>query len=304
MDIKELKNNVEQNTLSDDILIFKYSKDKFLCEHYINNIAKNKKLELLYIDSLDEIPNDDFFDAANSTYLYIYETDTLLEADPDLKNVIILCQKVSKEINIDYIEFPEIKEWQIEDFLKYRLPGLSMDQIKWLCEICKYNYYRLDNEAKKIEIFDKTMQPIIFNQMSEEGAFSDLNNLNIMNLITAIMQKDFITINNILSDLRNIDIEGTGLVTLGIKQFKSNIEVLSNNVWNPSMDCTEKQFRYLKWKPNNNYTLDQMINIYEFLVSQDEKLKQGKLTFKAENRPNNNSYVDYIVENILILGSN
>ena len=311
-DIRELKNKIENNTLDDAILIFKYNKVdfEFLCEHYVNEIAKVKKLEKIYISSLDELvgntsSGDDFFTAENikTSYLYIYKTDTLLSLGEyyDVKNLIIICGKVSKDIKIDYIDFPAVQNWQIEDFVKMRAPGLNDDMVKWLCNICKYDFYRLDNELKKIEIFDKKLQPIIFNQMSDEGVFSDLNTLNIMSLTNAIMQKDLFTINTILSDLKNIDIEATGLCTLLLRQFKCNIEVEGNRAWNPDLLCTEKQFNYLK-RNHAKYSTIQMYNIYEFLTSLDMRLKSGELQFKADNRPNNNSFADYIVVNVLTLG--
>ena len=311
-DIRELKNKIENNTLDDAILIFKYNKVdfEFLCEHYVNEIAKVKKLEKIYISSLDELvgntnSGDDFFTAENikEPYLYIYKTDTLLSLGEyyDVKNLIIICGKVSKDIKIDYIDFPAVQNWQIEDFVKMRAPGLNDDMVKWLCNICKYDFYRLDNELKKIEIFDKKLQPIIFNQMSDEGVFSDLNTLNIMSLTNAIMQKDLFTINTILSDLKNIDIEATGLCTLLLRQFKCNIEVEGNRAWNPDLLCTEKQFNYLK-RNHAKYSTIQMYNIYEFLTSLDMRLKSGELQFKADNRPNNNSFADYIVANVLTLG--
>ena len=311
-DIRELKNKIENNTLDDAILIFKYNKVdfEFLCEHYVNEIAKVKKLEKIYISSLDELVGNtnsdgDFFAAENikAPYLYIYKTDTLLSLGEyyDVKNLIIICGKVSKDIKIDYIDFPAVQNWQIEDFVKMRAPGLNDDMVKWLCNICKYDFYRLDNELKKIEIFDKKLQPIIFNQMSDEGVFSDLNTLNIMSLTNAIMQKDLFTINTILSDLKNIDIEATGLCTLLLRQFKCNIEVEGNRAWNPDLLCTEKQFNYLK-RNHSKYSIIQMYNIYEFLTSLDMRLKSGELQFKADNRPNNNSFADYIVANVLTLG--
>ena len=311
-DIRELKNKIENNTLDDAILIFKYNKVdfEFLCEHYVNEIAKVKKLEKIYISSLDELVGNtnsdgDFFTAENikTPYLYIYKTDTLLSLGEyyDVKNLIIICGKVSKDIKIDYIDFPAVQNWQIEDFVKMRAPGLNDDMVKWLCNICKYDFYRLDNELKKIEIFDKKLQPIIFNQMSDEGVFSDLNTLNIMSLTNAIMQKDLFTINTILSDLKNIDIEATGLCTLLLRQFKCNIEVEGNRTWNPDLLCTEKQFNYLK-RNHVKYSTIQMYNIYEFLTSLDMRLKSGELQFKADNRPNNNSFADYIVVNVLTLG--
>ena len=53
-DIRELKNKIENNTLDDAILIFKYNKVdfEFLCAHYVNEIAKVKKLEKVENDEI------------------------------------------------------------------------------------------------------------------------------------------------------------------------------------------------------------------------------------------------------------
>lgn len=305
MTLKELKLAIETNTLDlSNTLIFKYNNSKFLCKHYIYNICKNKNLTEMKIESLDSFGDDtDLFDSNTSNYLYVYETDELSELNNNASNLIIICKKVNKNIKFDYIEFKDVENWQLEEFIKMRLSGLSKDAVKWLCEICKYDYYRLDNECKKIEIFPESTQNIIFEQMNADNTFSDLNSLTIMNLSNAIMGKDLNNINNILSDLKNIDIEGTGLVTILLKQFKSNIEIACSNSWNDTMTCSEKQFKYLKYHPNYNYNLNQMIDIYQFLTGIDVRLKRGDLQFKLDNRPNNASFVDYIVTNVLILGN-
>lgn len=301
MDIKSLKQAIEEKTLSNDLLIFKYSDSKFLCDQYVDEIAKIKNLKKLNIDSLEELEsNDSFFDNTVDPYLYIYTTDELFEIDSTLNNVIVLCKKVNKNISTDYIEFPNVQKWQIEEFLKMRMPGLKEDQILWLCEICNYNFYRLDNECKKIEIFNPQTQSIIFNQMNIDNSFSDLNTLTIFNLSNAIMQKDFNTILSIISNLKNIDIEATGLVTILLRQFKTSIEVFCNNKWNDSLSCSEKQFKYLKYN-SSKYTWNQLINIYEFLLNIDYRLKNGELTLKekSDHLTVNNILVDYLITNIL-----
>ena len=305
MTLKELKSRIESHVLDlSNTLIFKYNNSKFLCKHYIDYICKTRNLEEIKIDSLISLEdNVDMFDDVSNYALYVYETDELVELNANIPNLIIVCKKVAKSITFDYIEFTDVENWQIEEFVKMRLSGLSNNAVKWLCEVCKYDYYRLDNECKKIEIFPETSRNIIFEQMNVDNNFSDLNSLTIMNLSNAIMSKDLIVINNILSDLKNIDIEGTGLVTILLKQFKSNIEISCNNSWNDSMTCSEKQFKYLKYHPNYNYTLQQMTDIYQFLTGIDVRLKKGELQFKLDNRPNNASFVDYIVTNVLILGN-
>ncbi len=295
MDIKELKNIITNKVDFKGPLIFKYEDNLFLCEQYVDAIAKNRGITKFYLASVNNL------DYLDDSYLYIYKTDELRELDTYPENLIILCKKVAKDVSVDYIEFPKLQKWQIEDFVKVRVPGLDTEQCNWLCSICKYDIYRINQECAKLSLFNAKAQPIIFKQMNDEKAFEDLNILTIMSLVNAIMQRDYFTIECILSNLKNIDIEGTGLCTLLLRQFRSNIEVLFNKEWNDSMTCSEKQFKYLKWKPNTLYTGTQLINIYEFLVNLDIKLKSGELQFKAANRANNASYVDYIVLRVLTM---
>ena len=37
--------------------------------------------------------------------------------------------------------------------LKMRLEGLGEKEILWLCDITKYNIYRLENECNKLSLF-------------------------------------------------------------------------------------------------------------------------------------------------------
>ena len=97
MDIKELKTKIENNTLNDDVLILKYSDNKFLCNHYVNHIAKNKNMEIQYIDSLSDIQDDNNLFDFNNHHLRVMDVESLSEyPHDDLKNVVIICKNVPK----------------------------------------------------------------------------------------------------------------------------------------------------------------------------------------------------------------
>ena len=72
---KELKEKIKTNTLDDSPLILIYSDVPFICHQYINQIAKNKKLEKININRLADITNDDELFDTEASFLYIYETD-------------------------------------------------------------------------------------------------------------------------------------------------------------------------------------------------------------------------------------
>lgn len=292
MDIKTLKSKIKQNTLNTNPLILIYQDITFVCNQYIDQICKNKNLEKLKITKLADITNDDELFDTEKTFLYVYETEKLDEIIPEnLENIIVVTKAVSKNEQVETIIIPKLANWQIEDYVKTRVPGISEAQAKWLCDVSKYNIYRLKKECDKLSIFSKEMQQLVFNQMNAENVYCDLNNLTIFNFITAIVNKDFQTINEILENINYIDIEATGVISLLLKQYKTIIEVTFSNSWNNTLSCSEKQFYYFKHNMIGIYTKEQLVDIYQFLTELDYKLKSGYVA--------NDFLVDYILMNVL-----
>ena len=76
--------------------------------------------------------------------------------------------------------------------------------------------------------------------MNAENAYCDLNNLNIFNFTTAIVNKDYRTISEILENISYIDIEPVGVCSSLLKQYRALIDVKFSNQWNMSLNCSEK----------------------------------------------------------------
>ena len=290
MDIVELKRKIETNSLDDSILIFKYSDNKFLCYHYINYIAKNKNKELHYIKSLNDLNvDDDLFDF-NDNFLNVLDVEVLNEYPTnDLKNLIIVCKSLPKDLKVDYIDIIKLVNWQIEDFIKSRLTGLDDSQITWLCQSSKYDIYRLDNECKKLELFSPGFQKIIFEEQLAENAYCDLNSNSIFNLTEAIIKKDVNEIKNILKGRDFIDIEPMGFVNILLKNYYKLLVVLSTNNWSESLSniVSDKQYRFYKAVYGKQYSITSLIKIYEILTSIDYQLKSGQLDY--------DTIIDYLI---------
>ena len=303
MDIKQLKNKIISNELDDSPLILKYSDNKYICYQYANEIAKNRGLKVLYITQLSDITNEDELFEVENEYLYVYDVEKLKENITfENKNVIVITKSVPDNLSTDYVEISNLIAWQIEDFVKYRLPGLSTEQIKWLCEIAKNDIFRIDQECKKIEIFPESMQKMIFDQLNQENAYCDLNSLTIFNFTNAVMKKDLVTIHAVLADLKWIDIEGSGLITIFHKQFKNVIDIqLNPKATASTLDMNPKQFNAIRYNCGK-YTAEELINIFEFLTNLDMRLKSGDYQFKNDVKENNAKFVEYITMNILALG--
>lgn len=294
MDIKELKNRIENNRLDDSPLILRYSDNKFLCKHYVNHIAQTRNKSILYIDSIADLIDDSNLFDMEDNYLRILDVDDLKEyPTQDNKNLIIICKSVPKDLTLDYIDMTKLVNWQIEDFVKYRLTGLDENQVKWLCESCKYDIYRLDNECKKLEIFAPGYQKSLFMEQSRDNSYCDLSSKTIFDLTEGIVKKDLNAIKEVLFNRNYIDIEPAGLVAILMKNYYKIILALTSNGWVEAMSSliSEKQYKYFKAVYSKTYSLTQLIGIYEILTSIDYKLKSGQIDY--------DTIIDYLLVKIL-----
>ena len=304
MELTELKQKVLSNSLDSSPLIFVYSDTPYICFEYANAIANNKNLTKVTIEKISDAGETDALFDSQPSQLFILICDDFTEnITNNNKNVIVICKKISTNTNIEVIKFPKLLAWQIEDYVKARVPGLGEAEIKWLCEITQYNVYRLDQECKKLELFPSATQKLIFQQINSDDGYSDLTPLTIFNFTNAIIKTDLTTLKDILSDLNTIDVEGTGVVTILLKQFKNIIDVQMNpRNTAETLHMTERQFKAIKYNCGK-FTDNQLVNIYEFLTSIDYRVKQGELTFydNATHLTNNNALVDYLTVSLLNL---
>lgn len=294
MELSELKSKLlNKEKILLPLLFINEDESEFLIKSYIKEIANVNKLEVKEIATLKEmldIQNDVFF---NNDYLFIYRVNKndIINVD-DLTNIILINED-KLDLNINTVKFNKLLEWQIEDYVKVLLPGLDKAEISWLCKICKYDILRLTNEANKLNIFDKKDQEKIFQLINSENGYCDLNELTVFNLTNAITKKDYVTIHKVFRDIDNIDVEGTGVVTLLLNQFKNIINIQLNPRANAtSLGMSEKQFRAIQYNCNK-YSSKELVDMYEFLTGIDYKLKMGDLEMT------NNELNTYILSHIL-----
>lgn len=296
MTIEELKQNIEQNTLSDDLLIFiNRSKSTFLIHQYINAIAKNKKLDIEYIDTLPNV--DNIFLADNvSTTLQVYFTDTLPEnISTDLHNIIIVAKTLPSDTNINLsafiVDMPELLEWQISDFIYTLCKGADTRKVDTIIKSNKYDISKLYLEAQKLSIFSESERKYLIDDFIENNIFVLASEKTIFDFITALLQRDIELVKQIYSKLAVIDIEPTGVLTLLQRNLKKYIDVwLSKNPTPESTGLKQNQI----WAINNlprYFTADELINKYKFILSLDKKFKSGQLPV--------NYLLDYIIINFV-----
>lgn len=293
---EQLKNKIESKTLDDSVLIMVYKECKFICNTYIDAICKYKNLEKQYINSINDIPDDNDFYEGSDNVLYILDVEKLQEYPTDQKNLIIITKSVPDNLDVDYVEMVEASNDHIISYVSMRLKGLSQDMVNWLCKICKYDVYRLDQECKKLEQFPEGSQQQMFMLMNQDNAYSDLSENNIFNFTNAIMKKEMETIGSLIPELDAADLEPLGCVTILLNKFKKMVDFLLNpKATAASCGMTDKQFWFLKKHPENYsvFSADKVIKNIEFLSNLDYQIKSGNLDLSREQ------LLSYIVVNVL-----
>lgn len=298
MTCEELKNKIINKTLDNSLLILSYKDNDFVIRQYINQICKDKKLIKTYIESLDEISVDAnaFFEVAENV-MYILKTDKFVctEALSNYKNVIVICKEVvNKDLYPDgVVAVSQLNKDNIIEYMQVMCPGISEEKLNWLYEVSGGDIYRLDRELKKLNIFPEGTQDSVFLSLIENGGYADLTTSTIYTLVNAIINKDISTIKNVISSLDTIDIEGTGLVTILIRNIKNIIDVQTNvRAAAEDLGMSSKQF-YAVRKNCGKFTISQLANIFEFLTDIDYRLKSGMLEMT------NDQMVNYVIANVI-----
>ena len=302
MTLQELKNAIETKSLPNELLIFK-STNPFLVNHYIEQIAKLRNVEISYIDELTSLlySFDCFFNETfleNDSNLRVYKEDIFLCPNlsiTDLTNLIIVVNKFQDKEQEGFlksyiIEFPELEDWQWKDYVYSCLEGVDQDEVDWFYSLCK-DRFRAQTELDKVGIFKQEERKYLFKDLIRDGLLDDLSSYNIFNFSTALMNKNLITLGNIYKEFERADIEPYGLLTILKKNFKNLLMVqLTANPTPENTGLEGKQLYAIKKQPKV-FSPDQLIEIYSFLCDLDRQIKEGELPTTI--------LVDYIVIKIL-----
>ena len=301
MDLKELKQQIENKDIHIGFSIFKYDDIDFLPYQYVNYISKINGLEIEYLDDLSTIINShsDLFGCDSiATTLRVCKLksfDITSEKLREESNLIVICKEVSKEAQEFFyqniVEFPKLEEWQIKDYVYSLLEGVDTKKLDYLITLCNNNIYRLENEISKISIFSLNERKYVFDDFIDDGIFSDLSQYSIFNLTTALMKKDISAVMSIYKEIEKFDCEPLGLVTLLYQNIRNVISVqLSSNPSPESTGLPTKRFWAIKYMCGF-YTKEQLMKLFDLVTSIDKQLKTGYIT--------NDIIIDYLICNIM-----
>ena len=298
MKLEDLKSSIEANKYDYNFLIFIDKDSEFLSEQYIYAIKDILHKDLNYIEDINQVlKSSSLFGGYESDYLDIVKVDTFDTIDKRLfnkNNLIIVCKKISDEAkafyNVYIVNFSKLENWQIKDYLYSMCDGLDDKQLEYILNITNNNIYRLQVEIDRITLFDKSVRSNIFKEFMGEGVLEDLSSYTIFNLTNAILKRDKSAVSNIYKELKSMDVEPIGLLTILYNNFRNIIKIqLTNNATPEGTNIPSKQF----WAIKHNcgiYTKQKLITIFIMLTDLDRKIKTGEL--------NVSFLIDYILVNI------
>ena len=299
MNLRELKNLIRENKIVSSLLIF-VGEEPFINQEYVHAISKINNKEVKIVENLSDVVSArrNIFDTTANDYTYVYESDKLdrLPFDEnDLHDVVIVCKTIDDTIRDKYsscvVDIPKLEKWQIEDYAKTICDGVSEDKLKWICEISNYNVFRIKSEIDKLNVFLKGDREHVFNLMNDEDGYSDLSSLNIFDLTNAIMKKDIKSIGEVVENIKNIDVEPTGLVTILKNQFYYLLNVqINRNVTAKELNISEGRLKAIKYNCGK-YSNQHLVDSYKMLCNIDYKLKSGLIDEKE--------IIDYVITHIV-----
>ena len=304
MTLELLKTQIETNTVEDKLIILCEATSKFITNQYIHAIANCKKLDIEYVDSIEELTAGSdslfsFFETVAPASLRVFKTEVFDYTNPKLTqqtHTIVVTSKIAKgdtnTIFEDYIiKVPPIEDWMIRDYVYSTVEGVSHKELDKLINICGTNYDRLQLELDKVTLFSEPEREYLFADLLRDGAVDDLSSYSIFNFTNAITSKDIPSIKSIYKELTRMDVNEFGLLTILTKNFRNIIMVQLNSNPTPENTGLESKQLYAISKIPRKYTADQLVGIYQMLLKIDSQIKSGELPTEY--------VIDYIVTKIL-----
>lgn len=302
MDFRDLKESIEDRTFSPSSMVI-IGEDKFLPLQYLEEIERNLKYNLMYVESLSEIggSSEDIFaleDTSSDNDIYVLNTqvvDFCSDVLYNVTNVIVIANKIDDEAKKFYkpllMTVPKLEEWQIKDMVYSFGKGIDTKYLDWLMKSCNNDVNRLYQEMLKLFIFPENERSIVFNDMLNDGAFDDISSSTIFNFTGSIAKKDLQSMKTIYSELDNIDVNEFGLLTILYTNFSHMFQIqLGLNPTPDKLGLKPAQFNAIKYNCGK-YSGGQLVKILEFLSGIDKKIKTGELP--------TNILRDYLVLSIL-----
>ena len=286
MKLEELKNNIKENKLTDDLIIFVCPENTFLANEYTDAIVKFRGGNRKVIKSIFDTQTATAFFMDLNKPIYILRIDKFAERAEDYSNftnTIVICEAIDKTVKTTarqyVVEMPKREDWQIIDYIKAVCPKIK-NEAEWLYTACNKDIFKIKNELDKINLFQDPKEALT---EMKNLPVSDLFEDAIFKFTDALLVKDFVTARDFMIHRQFCDLEPVAIVnTLLINLTKIIAVCFSNSLEQSKLNLTSAQYWAIKYR-YKNFPLGRAMYCLDEMSTVDMKLKTGKLDLDKDS---------------------
>lgn len=277
MTLKDIKEILKDGVSPKLPIAFIYEDSTFIPKQYISKIAEIKEKDVVYCDTIDEVPyNKAFYMESNSIYVVVQDEFEYGGELSAYTNLVVVC----KSFNCTYdnvVNVPKLEPWMIEEYLNVSLCGLDKQYIDFILKVTGNDVNRVQSIIDKFSVFDSAEQQSAFMKSCEAGEFSDVTTYTAFDLSNAITSRNIKAVVDILTD-SYVDITTDfGLVALLYKEFKTILTVQTSSKSAAELGINDNRYCAIRKYKIGKYSKEELINILKFLSLFDYKIKSGQL---------------------------
>lgn len=294
MKLRQLKEKLLKTKKFNTFTILLCPDTTFVANQYIDFVCKNGNMEYNLINSLSETTESalslvfDFAEKLNVLKVAVF--NEFYDDYSQFNSCVVICNKIDPKLKEKVLEFTvtfdSLEDWQIEDYILNKCPGLSRQEASWLNQAANKDLYRIDSELDKIALFEPEKQLIVFNSLRFEQD-TDLVIFGPYDVVNAIVAQDKAKIAEYFRYQKVISEEPVSLSVGLLKNFKKIMFVKYTNAKPEEIGISAGQYNYIK--RNNNLTKNYLVNAINFLSDIDLRVRSGKIAIKYD------SLLDYIL---------
>lgn len=307
MNVATFQQQIKNNTLK-QFYVF-VGEEWQIQKYYVNQIAKVRGLETLYVDNIDTvytaIKGKPLFGKSS---LYVLRDDKTILTNEKLQNqlldgsllqnnmLILLLTSIDKRtrafkvFNEVLVEFNKLPLEMLKKYVKREIE-LTDENIIKLLEICENDYGRALLEIDKIKQLGGDPN-VTFKQLLSDGTIYIPPKDAIFDLIDAILKRDVYTTYQLLNECRNIGESNLVILSVLYDNAKQLLQVQTyeGNELERATGLNSWQINNAKTRLNY-YTKEELINILETIQNVEKALKLGDMPQEI--------IIDYLLTNIL-----
>lgn len=229
IEIQALKQQIEEGTYKEPLLIMEYQDDSFLADTYWQQIVKGKPYVYASIEQVLAATTG-FISSLDSTWKVCRNPERLSVQLALAVNTIIVCPIIKEQSIRDALDkwictMPKVSKDHIRDWAYVMLEGVDQRYIDVLLELCKWDIRRISHEIKKFTVFPQQQRGDLFLEAVNDGLFRDMSCQTIFDFTNSVLKKNLKGVTSVYSEIESVDITEMYFYTVITNSFRNLCKV-------------------------------------------------------------------------------